>query len=230
MIPRGIPDDTWQEIATDYLTHKGIEYLLVCDLFSKYPFIYKVSTKSGQSLCVHLHELISQYRPPSQLYTDNVPPFTSDELIQFLQYHYIDHITSSPHFPRSNGFIDHQVHTIKTALSTSHNSSKTLEDLLLDLCSTPIRPNMPSPWEILHNRTLQCCSRPSAPVNMESVRNYLLSRKQSQKAQFNSAHAAHKLQELGPGQEVLLRSPSDDEYIPGIIYCTWPMGRSVPPD
>ena len=38
MLPRDIPDGPWQEIAADYFTHKGKEYLLICDLFSKYPF------------------------------------------------------------------------------------------------------------------------------------------------------------------------------------------------
>ena len=74
---------------------------------------------------------------------------------------------------------------------------------------------MPSPREILHNMTFQHPSRPSTQVNMESVRNYLLSRKQSQKAQFDRALGSCELQELDPGQEVLFRSLSDDEYISG---------------
>ena len=195
MLPRDIPKGPWQEIAANYLTNKGREYLLVCDQSSKYPFIYKVSTKSAQSLCVHLHELISQYGPPSLLFTDNSPPFASHKLTQFLQCYNIDHITSSPHFPRCNGFIACQVHTVNTKLSTSQDSRKTLEDLLLDLHSTPIGPTMPSPREILHKTTLQHPIRPSAPVDMESVRNYLLSRKQSIKAQFDRAHGAHELQD-----------------------------------
>ena len=52
---------------------------------------------------------------------------------------------------------------------------------------------------------------------MESVRNYLLSRKQSQKVQIDRAHGVHELQELGPGQEVLFRSSGEDKYIPGTI-------------
>ena len=58
ILPRDIPDGHWK-ITADYLIHKGREYLLICDLFSKYPFLYNVSTKSAQSLCAHLLELIS---------------------------------------------------------------------------------------------------------------------------------------------------------------------------
>ena len=73
MLPRDIPDGPWQEIPADYLIHKGKEYLLVCDLFIKYPFLYKVSTKSTQSLSMHLLELILQYGPPCMLHTNNGP-------------------------------------------------------------------------------------------------------------------------------------------------------------
>ena len=121
MLPRDIPDCPWQEIAADYLTHKGKEYMLVCDLFSKCPFLYMVSTESSQSLSMHLLELISQYRPPCMLHTDNGPP--SLHRPYFL----------IPHFPRSKGFIKCQVCTIKTALSTIQESHKSLGDLLLDL-------------------------------------------------------------------------------------------------
>ena len=145
---------------------------------------------------------------------DNGLPFASEELTQFLQCHCIDHVTSFPHFPRSNGFVERQEWTIKRVLSTAQDTNKPLEDVLLNLWLTPIGPNMLSPWEILHNRTFQHPGRPSQPVDMESVRNYLLSHKQSQKAQFDKAHGAHDLPELGTGQEVLFWSPVKDEYIP----------------
>ena len=107
-------------------------------------------------------------------------PFISDGFSKFLQCHHRNHITSSPHFPQSSGFIDYQVRTIKTALSMTQDASKSLKDLLLDMQSTPIGPNMPSSHEILHNRTFQCPSKLSTPVNMEHVWNFLLAKMQSQ--------------------------------------------------
>ena len=59
MLPRDIPDGPWQDITADYMTHKGHEYLIICNAFSKYPFVYKVTSKSAQSLCMCLLELIS---------------------------------------------------------------------------------------------------------------------------------------------------------------------------
>ena len=160
MIPRDILDDPWQDIAADYMTHKGHEYLIICNAFSKYPFVYKVTSKSAQSLCMHLLELISQYGPPMSLSTDNGPPFASNEFTEFLMCHCIAHHTSSPQFPRSNGFIERQVRTIKTTLNTALPANKSLVTVLLDLRFMPIGPNTPAPCEILYNRTIQQPGRP----------------------------------------------------------------------
>ena len=161
------------------MTHKGHEYLIICNALNKYPFVYKVTSKSAQSLCMHLLELISQYGPPASLSTENGPPFASDELTEFLMYHHIEHHTSSPHFPRSNGFIERQVRTIKTALNTAFPANKPLASVLLDLRSTPIGPKMPALHEILHNRTIQQPGKPSQPIDLEKVRNFLISRRQA---------------------------------------------------
>ena len=100
--------------------------------------MYKVTSESAQSLCTHLLELISQYGPPMALSTDNGPPFASDELEEFLMHHHIEHHMSSPHFPRSNGFIERQVRTIKTTLNTALPANKPHASVLLDLRSTPL--------------------------------------------------------------------------------------------
>ena len=188
MLPRDIPDGPWQVITADYMTHKGHEYLIICNALSKYPFVYKVMSKSAQSLCTHLLELISQYGPPMSLSTDNGPPFASDELAEFLMHHCIAHDTSSPHFPRSNGFIEKQVRTIKTALITALPANKPLASVLLDLRSTSIGPEMPAQHQILHNRSIQQPGRPSQPIDLEQVRNFLISRRQAQCDQLNKAH------------------------------------------
>ena len=197
MLPRDIPNGPWQEIKANYLTHKGREYLLVCNLFNKYPFIYKVSTKSAQSLCASLHEFISQYGTPSLLFTDNGPLSASDKLAQFLQCHHIDCIPSSPHFQRSNGFIEHQVHT--------QHLQRLWQDLRRPTAGSAFYINRAQHAFPQGNPTQQDLTAhpggPSTPVDMESVRNYLLSRKQYQNTAFDRAHGTCELQQLDPGKK-----------------------------
>ena len=168
-------------------------------MFSKYPFIYQISSKTAQSINKKLQNLISQYGPPKRLYSDNGPPFSSKAFQKFLTSQYIDHITSSPLYPKSNGFIEQQIKTIKTALATASYSGKSLDDLLLSLRSTPIGRHLPSPQEILHNRTQDCPGQPPHPVDFEEVRNYLITQKSTQKKHYDKRHNVRDLPELYPG-------------------------------
>ena len=76
---------------------------------------------------------------------------------------------------------------MKTALATATTSGKTLDDVLLSLRSSPNGPNLPSPREILHNRTEEHPGQPSHPVDCEQVRNYLLDKKTTQKSIITKA-------------------------------------------
>ena len=59
MLPQDIPDSPWQELAADYFMHKGKDYLLIADTFCKYPFIYKVHSKTTDSIIHYLQDLFS---------------------------------------------------------------------------------------------------------------------------------------------------------------------------
>ena len=118
-------------------------------------------------MCMFL-KLISHYGPLSLFSMDNGQPFASEQLAHILKCHHIENSTSSPYFPRCNGFTECQVWTLKITPSTGQDSHKTIKDILLDLWSTPIRPNMTSPHKILHNRMLQCPGKPSQPVDTGS--------------------------------------------------------------
>ena len=96
--------------------HNNSEYLLIVDIFCKYPFLYKVSSKAAEPITLKFRSFISQYGLPKRLSTDNGPPFSSGAFAKFMQQEHIKHITSSPHYLKSNTFIERQIKTIKTAL------------------------------------------------------------------------------------------------------------------
>ena len=109
MLPRGVPDSPWQELAAGFFTHNHKEYLLIADTFSKYPFIYQTSSKTAESITKKLQNLISQHGPPKRFFSGNGSLFSSEAFKKFLASQYIDHITSSPLYPKSNGFIEWQI-------------------------------------------------------------------------------------------------------------------------
>ena len=204
-----MPDSPWQGLAADFFIYNYKEYFLIADTFSKYPFIYQTSSKSADSIIRKLQNIISQYGPPKRFFSDNGPPFSSEALQKFLASQYIEHITSSPYYPRSNSFMGRQIKTIKTALDTAKSSGKSLDDHLLSLRSTPIGPCLPSPGEILHNRTQDRSGQPFHPIDFKEVRYYLITQKSVHKKYHNMRHNARDFPDLHPGQPVLFLSPAD---------------------
>ena len=122
MLPCDVPEGPWQEIAADYFTHSSKDYLLIADTFSKYPFVYSIHSKTHNSLIQCLQDLFSQFGMPLCFLSDNGPPFSSEPFSSFLTSLGIEYITSSPLYPQSNGFIERQIKTIKTALTTAQHS------------------------------------------------------------------------------------------------------------
>ena len=86
-----------------------------------------------------------KFGTPTCFYFDNGPQFSSEPFSHFLTSLGINHITSSPLYSKSNGFIERQIKTIKTSLTTAKSLGISIDHLLHTLCSTPIGPNPPSP-------------------------------------------------------------------------------------
>ena len=147
--------------------------------------------------------------PPKRFFSDNGPQFSSEVLQKFLISQYIDHTTSSPHYPKSNSFIERQIKTIKTAFNTAKSLGKSLDDLLLSLRLMPIGLHLPSPREILHNRTQDWPGQPPHPIDFEEVRDYFIMQKSVQNRNYDRRHNIKDLPEILSGQAVLFLSPVD---------------------
>ena len=106
MIPRDVPEVPWQDLAADFFNFKGKVYLLIADTFSKYPFAFRMTTKTADTVIRKFTQLFSQNGNPKSLTTDNGLPFSSESFVQFMSNQRVERITSSPHYPKSNGFIE----------------------------------------------------------------------------------------------------------------------------
>ena len=60
--------------------------------------------------------IFARFGLPSQLVTDNGPPFSSREFKEFCDKNCVKHITSAPYRPQANGAAENAVKTIKKAI------------------------------------------------------------------------------------------------------------------
>ena len=73
--------------------------ILICDYFSKFPFLFQVKTMSFANLKDHLEELFSVEGIPDEIMSDNGSPFNGKEFSSYLTGLGIRHTTSSPNYP-----------------------------------------------------------------------------------------------------------------------------------
>ena len=87
--------------------------------------------------------------------SDNGPCYHSKEFLQFLQQYNITHKTSSPHHPRSNGFVERMVRIAKKLMDKAGKEGKPWISGLYDYRVTPQSGSIASPLQLM----TQCTPR-----------------------------------------------------------------------
>ena len=213
--PHDIPEGPWRKLGIDYFAFDGSSYVLICDYFSKFPFLYRAKT-SFWSLRDCLIDLFSIEGYPDEIVSDNGPPFQSKEFAKFLSGLGIKHTTSSPGYPCSNGFIERHIQTVKNMLSKSSNT-RSFQEVLADLRTTRIRAGLPSPAEILHGRNLT--TRAQAEIDIKAIRSVLQERQLKMMLDHDSSRRAKKARPLVVGERCHVLGPGNkwiDAFITGI--------------
>ena len=165
---------------------------------------------------------------PSKVVSDNGGHYSSQAFRNFATEWCFDHVTSSPHFPQSNGFIERQVQTVKYTLKKAAMSRSNPQKALLTLRSTPIDSHLPSPAEMLNARKYKS----NLPViirnehwSKDEIRRRLAERQEIQRLNHDK-RAMQPLAPLIPGQDVRVRDTQTDTWQPAKVISTDVQPRS----
>jgi hypothetical protein len=145
--------------------------------------------------------IFSEHGIPQTLFSDNGPCYASQEFKNFSNEWEFNHTTSSPVYPQSNGFAERMVQTVKDRM----NKCKDINLALLHLRNTPTSYLLPSPAQLLYNRSLNS----TLPTINEKEHNTdahkaLKAAQMKQKEYYD--RGAQQRAELSPGQPVMLQN------------------------
>ena len=115
MIPQKVPERPWARVAADIFYYKGSDYLLVVDYFSKYPEVTRLSNKDSEAVIMAMKYMFARHGIPERLIADNMP-FNSVKFKDFANKWEFEVVTSSPHYPKSNGLVERNIQTVKQLL------------------------------------------------------------------------------------------------------------------
>ena len=112
MITSQLPDYPWQKVGSDLFELGGSTFLLVVDYFSRFVEISKLTTTCSSSIITILKSIFARYGIPEIMISNNGPQYMSWEMKQFAKQYGFNHITSSPHYPQSNGQAKRALQTV----------------------------------------------------------------------------------------------------------------------
>ena len=134
-IPIDIPIVAWKTIATDLFIFNEKTYILVVDLFSRFPVIRQLSGESTKLVLDALKGIFSDFGIPETIISGNGPCYKSQELNVFCGRFDVKHVTSSAYNHQANAIAERSVQTVKHLMTKNPNDTWLA---LLILKSTPM--------------------------------------------------------------------------------------------
>ena len=128
---------------------KHTDFLVLGDYFSKYLIVRKLPSSTSSAVCKEIVNIITEFGKPYIIRSDNGPSYTSKEFKELMELLQIQHITSLPHFPQSNGFAEAMVKIEKKLMDHSTLQEKPWNFSLMEYRCSPLTGNIPSPLELL---------------------------------------------------------------------------------
>ena len=150
-----VPPHPWHTLGSDLFYFQRIDFLVVVDYFSKFLIVRKIPSSTSSAVIKELGMISSEFGNPLVFRSDNGPCYSSQEFKFFMQNWLVEHRTSSPHYPQSNGLAESMVKVSKNLIEKALKQDLPWNRLLLDYRCTPISSEIPSPAEILFGRKLR---------------------------------------------------------------------------
>ena len=218
LIPHDTPMAPWKKLGTDLFEVDGEHFVLICDYFSKYPIVTPLHATTSENVTEEIRKAVSLFGRPDEIVSDNGPQYIGKPFQDFVHKWGIQHTTSSPRFPQSNGFIERQVQTIKKIIKKCKKEKQSLHLAMLDLRATPVDSKLPSPAEMLMGRPITTLlpSRTSPSPVTVAQRQHLDCRQSTMKSSYDR-HAGESLPPLHKGQNVRILDKASKTWIPGEV-------------
>ena len=212
-----LPNVPWHTLGTDMFTLDGVDYLLVSDYYTRFPLIEKLGSDTRSERIADLtSRMFSVFGIPNTIISDNGPQFIGRAYKQMLSQFGITYITSSPWHPKSHGFIERAVRTVKGLI---RKSGRDTDKALLMLRTTPLGPEISSPAELMFGRVIPS----NLPVRARGPVNDMHRRTQGEGRMMNCKRI---YSELNPQQPVWYQDVAQRTWSPGVVMGYGPEPRS----
>ena len=188
----------WSKVATNIFHYESQPYLLVVDYTSRFPIVRRLKSMSMQHVAEQFKSIFSEYGWPDTVVSDNGPCYTAELFMNLMSEYAVNHITSSPHYPQSNGLAEKFVQIVKNLFHKAEEEEADINKYLMIYHNTPLASTSKSTMQMLQQRS----ARLRLPMSNAARRKFgIAAEQQPRKNQHLPAHDYHI------GQDVMCQSP-----------------------
>ena len=159
-----IPERPWSKVATDLFSFDGDSFLVTVDYFSNYIEMEKLGNQTSPAVIKAFQATFARQGIPDTVVSNNGPAYASEEFSKIAATWEFNHVTTSPHYPQSNGKAESAVITCKTLLKKAKLAKSDINLALLNHRNTPTEPTNCSPAQRLFGK----CTRILLPSTAQA--------------------------------------------------------------
>ena len=201
---------TMDKVATDIFHFKNDSYLLIVDYMNRFPVGCKLTSTTVQQVANQMKLIFSEYGWPDNIVSVNGPCYSAETFTKLIADYSVNHITSSPHYPQSNGLIEKYVQIVKNLFYKAQEEGTDLYKSLMIYRNTLLSNRLQSPMQILQSQT----ARIQLPMSNVARTQQGLG---SEQLRMNSKNEHLPTHDLHIGQSVMYLNPVNRRWYPAII-------------
>ena len=172
---------------------------------------------STQHVTKHFKSIFLEHGWPDTLVSDNGPCYAAEAFSNLMKEYAVNHITSSPHYPQSNGLVEKFIQIVKNLFHKVTYEGADIDKYIMIYHNTPLSSTSKSPIQMLQQRSV----RLQLPMfNAARRRLGIIAEQQPSKNQHLPSHDFHI------GKDVMCQSPITKRWFPATIKALCPEPRS----
>ena len=204
-----VPIFPWTKLATDLFHFEGDSYLLI-DYTSQFPFLCKLTSLTGQNVAEHFKQIFAKYEWPDTIVSDNGPCYATQIFKGLMKEYQVNHITSLPHYPQSNGLAEKYVQILKNLFHKMKEEGQDLHKCLMVYRNTSLSNQLQSPMQILSSKP----TKTSLPMSNAARKQVGL---QSEEMRCRLKNQYLPTHDLSLHQAVMYQDPVSKKWYPAKI-------------
>ena len=137
LLPHSIPSRPWSQVGSDLFDLHGKQYLILVDYHSGFIEIDLLHGTTSNQIFTHCKSQFTRHGIPDTFISDNGPQFSSFAFKQFAQQYQVEHCSTGPYYPTSNGMAERSVQIMKALIKKAIHDNRDPYLALLEYRNTP---------------------------------------------------------------------------------------------